>query len=316
MKAEINKSVELVQILLFLTGQHDKTFQCLNNKTYVNSITEWFAPFKGHIAVDLTRELVINENFVHIEPLCAILSLDSIIKDTNHKLHEWGAAVKRFVKDSGYDDFFVGQGSYYKWILDNIGSCKSDEWIGFIEKYFRRKPDDFRLIISPIKGNYGFSLNENGKRIAYTVRFMPKYDKDGNYTWEFDYFAKGIAHEYAHCFVNPTVEAHIDILSWHRDFFDKHADIPDFYNTNYAIINEYFVRAFQIRFMELNKDKFPDFDMQGEYLFQKKSFIFIDKFISALKLFETLNVDFTDFYINYIDEILQSAARLCTLIKD
>lgn len=47
---------------------------------------------------------------------------------------------------------------------------------------------------------------------------MPKYDKDGNYTWEFDYFAKGIAHEYAHCFVNPTVEAHVDILSRHRFF--------------------------------------------------------------------------------------------------
>lgn len=57
--------------------------------------------------------------------------------------------------------------------------------------------------------------------------------------------------------------------------------------------------------MELNKDRFPDFDIQREYIFQKKSFIFIDKFISALKLFETLNVDFTDFYINYIDEILQ-----------
>ncbi len=57
--------------------------------------------------------------------------------------------------------------------------------------------------------------------------------------------------------------------------------------------------------MELNKDRFPDFDIQREYFFQKKSFIFIDKFISALKLFETLNVDFTDFYINYIDEILQ-----------
>ncbi|MDE6032199.1 MAG: DUF4932 domain-containing protein, partial [Oscillospiraceae bacterium] len=168
MKAEINKSVELVQILLFLTGQHDKTFQCTNNKTYVNSITEWFAPFKNHIAVKLTRELVLNKNFVHIEPLIAILSLDPIIIDTSHELHDWGEAVKRFIADTDFDDFFVEQEPYYKWIIDNINSCKLDEWIDFIEKYFRQKPDDFKLIISPIKGNYGFSLNENGKRVAYT----------------------------------------------------------------------------------------------------------------------------------------------------
>lgn len=304
MKAEINKSVELVQILLFLTGQHDKTFQCTNNKTYVNSITEWFAPFKNHTAVKLTRELVLNKNFVHIEPLCAILSLDPIVMDTSHVLHDWGEAVKRFIADTDFDDFFVGQEPYYKWIIDNISSCKLDEWIDFIEKYFRQKPDDFKLIISPIKGNYGFSLNENGKRIAYTVRFMPKYDKDGNYTFEYDYFAKGIAHEYGHCFVNPTVEAHADILSRHKDFFDKHTNIPNFYNVDFAIINEYFVRAFQIRFMELNKVRFPNFDMQKEYFFQKESFIFIDKFISALKLFEALTVNFSDFYMNNIDEIL------------
>lgn len=130
MKAEINKNVELVQILLFLTGQHDKTFQCLNNKTYVNSITEWFAPFKDHIAVDLTRELVINENFVHIEPLCAIISLDSIIKDTNHKLHKWGAAVKQFVKDSGYDDFLSGRDRIINGYL--IISVHADQMNGLI----------------------------------------------------------------------------------------------------------------------------------------------------------------------------------------
>ncbi|MDE7294705.1 MAG: DUF4932 domain-containing protein [Oscillospiraceae bacterium] len=307
MRAEINKNVELVQILLFLTDQHDKTFQCINNKTYINSITEWFAPFKNHTAVKLTRELVINNNFVHIEPLRAILSLNSIIMDTSHELHDWGTAVRQFITDTDFDIFFAEQDSYYKWIIDNIDSCKTDEWINFIQKYFRQKPDEFKLIISPIKGNYGFSLNENGKQTAYTVRFMPKYDKDGNYTFEYDHFAKGIAHEYAHCFVNPTVELHTDLLSRHKDFFDKHINIPNFYNTDFAIINEYFVRAFQIRFMELNKDSFPDFDIQKEYFFQKESFIFIDKFISALMLFEDMTVEFSEFYMDNIDEILSGS---------
>lgn len=305
MKAEISKKVELVQILLFLSDQQDKTFQCLNNKNYVHSITQWFAPFKNHIAVQLTRQQIINNCFVHIKPICSILMLESIIANPDHELHEWGLAVSQFITDTDYDGFFEKEKNYYQWIINNIRECNLDEWIDFIEKYFRQKPDEFNLIISPINGNYGFSLNQNGKQIAYTVRFMPKYDKNGDYAFEFDNFAKGIAHEYAHCFVNPSVEKNLDFLKKHKIFFDKHSNIPNFYNTDYAVINEYFVRAFQIRFMELNITKFQNFDMRKEYLFQKESFLFIDNFISALKRFETLTVDFSEFYVDNIDKILK-----------
>ena len=40
MKAEINKDIELVQVLLFLSEQQDKTVQCINNKTYSTAISE------------------------------------------------------------------------------------------------------------------------------------------------------------------------------------------------------------------------------------------------------------------------------------
>lgn len=305
MKAEINKKVELVQVLLFLSEQQDKTFQCLNNKKYVNSITQWFAPFKNHLAVQLTRNQIINNHFVHIKPICSILMFESIIADPSHELFKWASAVRQFISDTDFDGFIEQEQNYYRWIEDNISACNLDEWTDFIEKYFRQKPDEFHLIISPIIGNYGFSLDHNEKQIAYTVRFMPKYDKNGDYAFEFDYFAKGVAHEYAHCFVNPTVEKHIDILKRHKTFFDKHSNIPNFYNTDYAIINEYFVRAFQIRFMELNISEFPNFDIQKEYFFQKETFVFIDDFITALKRFEALAVDFSDFYSDNISKILR-----------
>lgn len=121
MKAEINRSVELVQVLLLLAERQDKTFQCLNNKQYADSITKRFAPFKDHAAVQLTRELIINKNLVHIEPLCAILSLDAIASDINHELHDWGTAAEKFIADTDFDDFFAGQEPYYKWITDTVG---------------------------------------------------------------------------------------------------------------------------------------------------------------------------------------------------
>ncbi len=309
MKAEINKDIELIQILLYLSEQQDKTIQCINNKTYTTAISEWFAAYRNHPAVQITRDMICNENFIHIRPLQAILSLEKIISNPEHPLHAWGTAVADFRKASEFDAFFDSQSDYYEWISDHIAACDFDTWVGFIDNYFRQKPDEFRLIICPLAGNYGFSMEENGQNVAYTVRFEPKYNENGTPDWNFDFFAKGIAHEYAHCFVNPVVEAHVDLLKKHPDFFAKHKDVPNFYNTDYAVINEYFVRAFQIRFMECNRALFPGFDIEKEYEYQRKAFLFIDRFVEALQKFEASDVNFSDFYLAQIEVLLAETTK-------
>lgn len=87
-------------------------------------------------------------------------------------------------------------------------------------------------------------------------------------------------------------------------FFEKHNAIPNFYNTDYAVINEYFVRAFQIRFMELHRALFPNFDIEKEYEYQRENFWFIDRFVEALRQFEKTEVNFSEFYTERIEEIL------------
>ena len=308
MKPEMNKDIELVQVLLFLSEQQDKTIQCINNQTYTTALSKWFAPYKNYPAVQITKDLICNENFIHIRPLQAILSLKEILTTPEHPLYAWGTAVADFRSTSDFDAFFESQSGYYEWILDNISSCDFDTWVSFIDTYFRQKPDEFRLIICPLAGNYGFSLEESGKNVAYTVRFMPKYDENGTPDWNFDFFAKGIAHEYAHCFVNPVVETHVDLLKKHPEFFEKHKDVPNFYNTDYAVINEYFVRAFQIRFMECNQTLFPGFDIGKEYEYQRKAFLFIDRFVEALLEFETSKMSFSEFYIKRIETLLTENA--------
>ena len=304
MKVEINWFVELVQVLLFLSDRQDKTSQCLNNQAYVNSIYEWFVFYKNHNAVILTRNLIDNRSFYHIKPLRAILSLESLFSDTDKDLQSWSLAVKDFAQVTCFDAFFESQREYYQWILDHIRSCNLDAWVTFIEKYFRDKPDEFNLIICPFAGNYGFSLYNKCKRSMYTVRAMPYYDEQGEPDWRFDYFAKGVAHEYAHCFVNPIVEANKNKLAQHKAFFKMHTNIPRSYNTDYAVINEYFVRAFQIRFMELNKMFFPNFNIAAEYELQKRNFVFLDRFLDALKEFECGDRSFSEFYNAYLSSVL------------
>ena len=304
MKAEINKKIELVQILLYLAGEQEKTVQHLNNKAYSKNISDWFETYKNHAAVQLTKKLIIENYFFHIRPLKAILSLESILNDDSHELHLWAVETARFVEESRFDDFFQTQNTYYAYILENINSCNFDTWISYIENYFKSNPDEFHLIICPIAGNYGFNIARGEKIIAYTVRCMPYYDENGKPDWEFDFFAKGIAHEYAHCFVNPVVEENRELLTNHTRFFEAHTNMPESYNVDYAVINEYFVRAFQIRFMEENRMLFPKFDISAEYERQRESFIFIDDFVGLLKVFETGGMTFPEFYKQNIGEIL------------
>lgn len=304
MKAEINKQIELVQILMYLAEEQEKTEQCLNNKTYLKNIFDWFEKYKDHAAVRITKKLITEKHFFHTRPLKAILNLKNIFIDDSHELHLWAIETTRFARESNFDDFFLAQNEYYVSILDRINSCEFDTWISYIENYFKSAPDEFHLIICPIAGNYGFNIMLGEKKIAYTIRYMPYYDEAGNPEWKFDFFAKGIAHEYAHCFVNPIVEESRELLKKYTRFFEVHTNMPTNYNVDYAVINEYFVRAFQIRFMEKNHTLFPKFDILLEYERQRDCFIFIDDFVNVLKAFENSGMAFSEFYKQNIEEIL------------
>jgi len=305
MFAEISPHVELVQILLYLANLQDKTCQYLNNRYYVDSIDEWFGQYRSDEAVMLTRQMITKRYFYHIKPLRAIFQLESILSDAQNEYYEWAVAVKKFTEKTDFDSFFQSQRSFYDEILKRVNNCDLEAWVAFIEKYFRQKPDGFKLIVCPIAGNYGFTLEIENKETSFTVRCMPYCNDNGEYDWDFAAFAKSIAHEYAHCFVNRTVENNQVRLDGHNCFFEKHKNIPRFYNTKYAVINEYFVRAFQIRFMEINNEWFPDFCISEEYRVQKEMFIFLERFIEALKQFEAGEQAFSDYYIEHIDIILE-----------
>lgn len=305
MKAEIDRRVELVQVLLYLAEEQELTIQYLANKTYLRNISDWFSPYKEHAAVKLTKRMVLEENFFHIRPLKAILDLEGILDDGFHKLHLWALEVVAFARESAFDEFFDTQSEFYAEILAYVSSCEFDTWISYIENYFRGKPEEFHLIICPIAGNYGFTRMQGEKKIAYTLRFAPKYDENGRPDGKFDYFAMGIAHEYAHCFVNPVVEGKRELLKGHARFFEQHNNMPQSYNVDYAVINEYLARAFSIRFMEEHRRLFPEFDLSAEYERQRSMFPFIDDFVGLLREFEKGRVAFREYYENNIERVLR-----------
>lgn len=61
--------------------------------------------------------------------------------------------------------------------------------------------------------------------------------------------------------------------------------------------------------MEENRRLFPEFDICAEYERQRKSFLFIDDFVSSLKEFEKSPVTFSEFYVGNIEKILGGSVR-------
>lgn len=168
MKAEINKRVELVQVLLYLAKEQASTVQYLENKIYSKSISDWFGSYKDHAAVKITKKLITEDYFFHIRPLEAILNLENILKDASHKLNLWARETVSFAEESRFNDFFRTQKNYYEKILEYVSSCDFDTWIAYIESYFKSRPDEFHLILCPIAGNYGFHISQ-GEKILLTL---------------------------------------------------------------------------------------------------------------------------------------------------
>ncbi len=100
---QVNKSVELVQVLIYLAEEQEKTYQKLNNHVYVDNVFRWFDKYKSHKAVILTKNLIREKCFVHIRPLQAILSIDKITQDKRDALYDWANAVMNFAMVSDFE---------------------------------------------------------------------------------------------------------------------------------------------------------------------------------------------------------------------
>ena len=83
--------------------------QYLNNKIYSEAISSFFRSYKKHKAVIWTKKLIDNNNFIHINPLESILSLEQIAMEEKHNLYEWANSVKEFIVDTDFHTFYLNQ---------------------------------------------------------------------------------------------------------------------------------------------------------------------------------------------------------------
>lgn len=146
------------------------------------------------------------------------MDIHNILLNSEHTLHTWVVAVRQFQYETEFHKFFIANKEYYDMIIGKVEKCGYKSWISFINEYFKSSFHSFYLYICPFAGNYGFVLDVPHHNTAYIIRCMPYYDENGQAQWFEDYFVKGVAHEYAHCFVNPVVELYRDKLNSLKPF--------------------------------------------------------------------------------------------------
>ena len=293
----IDYYTELIQTIIYLADVKDKIKQNVCNRTYCDAIDLFFTNFRNHAAVSSTREMIQNKYFRYSRPHRAAARFDQLLEEKTD-LTEWAKRIKEFEEASDFAGFFKRMREYYDGILKKVTVCPVNDWKKYIDDYFGAC-SDLNVIVCLLDGNYGFV--EDGK--AFIVCCVPLYTENGPTIFTESSFAKGIAHEYAHCFVNPIVEKHQEKLKDHADFFHRHKDMFSFYNVDYAVVNEYFARAFAIRFME--KMSFEGFDLKAEYERQRKTFPYIDRFTKSLKRYERSTDSFEDNYLSELPGLLR-----------
>ena len=247
----------------------------------------------------MTQQLVDERNFIHIQPIRAIMSLDTIASDKAHDLYSWAMAVQSFRTDTKFDVFFDQNRAYYDRILSKIKPLDIKKCVGFTLSYFKGNGMDLNLYICPFAGNYGFV--QSGR--AHVVRCLP-YNRDENIAAAHSAnFIGGIAHEYAHCFVDPVVEKYKERLDTYNGFFDAHTNMWSCYNVNYAVMNEYYVRAYTRRYIEIFKEDFTDSFFMTYNQNEEEVFPYIDSFVRSLRDYEKSDMSFEDFYLDHLPEI-------------
>ena len=74
-------------------------------------------------------------------------------------------------------------------------------------------------------------------------------------------------------------------------------------NVNYAVMNEYYVRAYTRRYIEIFKEDFTDSIFMTYNQKEEEVFLYIDSFVRSLRDYEKSDMSFEDFYLDNLPKI-------------
>lgn len=314
-RVTVDPRLELFMTVAWLAGYAEKGLVNDLDTPYRRAVEARFAPYRDHPAVARVARLVRGEFafdapptlMVHAGPLPQ-LELSEAVPDAivaraggRAEIEALLADLRAFATETRHAEFFAGQQPWFDAIAEPVRAelARLDPVVP-LERWFGWRQASYTVILSPLgRGNFGPRVGAGGAWHVFNV-MSPQEVRDGELRFrEGLAFTRLLWHEFAHSFVNPTVEASWPAAERHSQSHERVADdmarlgYVDWYTT----VIEHVVRAVTVRLVRESCGSADAETLRREEL--ARGFAYLDALLARLVEYEHrrgLYPTFRDFY--------------------
>lgn len=314
----VDKRTELLSIVFRLVG--NKEYNSTAFKLYTDKIEAHFTPFKDHELIQLTRKLK-SENGVSYDAVMGLavrlddkLNLNKSAIDSTldsrwdrAQLDQFAVLLKKFVKDSRFNDFYRQNEALYKQAALNFMPVYENIDVDWYRNFYGQQSDDiFRIILSMSNGgsNYGASVvDKNGVRNVYSVMGAWTTDSTGMVVYPSKNYFATLIHEFAHSFVEFNSD---DFRTSGEKIFAtvREQMAAQAYGWWPTVIEEAAVRASVVKY--LKDHNVPQREVDQEIFNQKRrGFVWIGGLVDEFEKYAAQRAEYPTFQ-SYIPKLVEA----------
>lgn len=331
----VDPNVELLSLVFRLAGAEEYNNPS-SQSAYATDAAEWFAPFRGHAAVEYAKTLRSNRGMgydgvmsfaVHLTPAlepkipfaAAIGSLNPRWKPP--EAAEFLQHLRDFHRESRFEDFLARHADLFARataVLEKpLGARPYREWL---DSYLGPRRADFVVAIGMLNGdgNYGVAVRyPDGREEIRPIFGAAPWDAEGVPVFSED-DAGLIVHEFCHSYTNPLVELHRAeleplgnrLLAARREIMTRQA-----YSSAMPVVYETLVRAITTRYAQLHET--PAIAQRTSDLEHARGFLWLPELLELLKRYEQQRDRYptlAELMPEIISTLQHSADRIETLV--
>lgn len=254
----VDKRTELLGVLLLISDYgklNPELVEVCHNEGYRAKVFKQFGAFKNDKAVKLFNQMCEKLNFNYDAPIALILQLDENFKfdtlppypfedrlESSNLVIEFLKELPRFVKASGFEEFYKSNQKYYnKIIKETEKSVHSDVIEKFFNEFYKMDiPTQFVINLMPhsTHGNYGVGP------IGKIECNLSTKDVDGKLSFVWDDIGDLFVHEFGHSIVNPLVDKYVKLpQNYFKRIYKCPLMVEGGYSTDITILDEMIIRS-------------------------------------------------------------------------
>ena len=331
---EVSPNIELISVVLSYTSWVD-TFGISPgiNYSYRDDINTWFDGEKLHSAIIQASNLVFT-GFSFDAPLNFILhfgappNLTLKYNYSNYillrgggepKLNAFIQELRDFATITNFTDFFTAHKSFYNSIISDFTAAHNwTDAIITLETFMGLSKSNYTIILTPFMftgGGFGASIGDEDNTHLYSIIRTGKIQNNTPYFGSPISMFNIILHEFAHGFIDPIVEAHMDQFEQYSDlYWTTEGDYPlrGIYTSWQAMLQETLIRAFtswaiSIEYSGEKADEWLGFEEQQGFYFIRDIYDSYFEFMDKRDQYSTFD--------HFIPKILKVLDRVLSQVK-